>query len=103
MHGIGAKLIADAVSEAGHDIATACDLYIHLQQHLTAPKNYYQIFCIKKTVINFSSAFDWVIPYYCWTVKTNLIMKKTFTSANSFALATNVLKVLSIIYTIQKF
>ena len=47
MHGIGAKLIADALSEAGHDIATACDLYIHLQQHHTAPKNYYQIFCIK--------------------------------------------------------
>ena len=47
MHSIGAKLIADALSEAGHDIAIASDLYTHLQQHHAAPNNYYQNFCIK--------------------------------------------------------
>ena len=39
--GGGAKSFAEALSEAGQNIATAFDLYTHLQQHHSAPTNSY--------------------------------------------------------------
>ena len=44
MHGIGAKLITDGLSEAGHDIATACNLYTQSSNIMLHQKNFYQNF-----------------------------------------------------------
>ena len=84
--GGGAKSVAEALSEAGHTIATAYDLYTHLKQHHSSPTNSYheslhQIdfrefhFFPRGTFLNYHprqpKALDGVRPFYCWAVKRN--------------------------------
>ena len=110
--GGGAKSVAEALSEAGHTIATAYDLYTHLKQHHSSPTNYYHesvhqidfrefLLFSRGTFLTYHhcqpKALDGVRPFYCWAVKrNNNTDAKLSASANIFALVLIAQKVHSI-------